>query len=67
MESLHNELKNNVPKAEPCSLLCSNTDVMHGSAFGLIDKEPPIESLLEQLAEIIIEVYFYDRNNTTKQ
>jgi hypothetical protein len=62
MEPLDNGLKDNIPKAEPCSLLSSNTDVIHGSAFGF-NQEPPIEALLDELAAIIVEAYFYDKRH----
>ena len=65
MEPLHNKQSNNVvPKAEPCSLLCSNNDVTHGSAFGF-HQEPPTEILLDQLAAILVEAYFI--SNRTKE
>jgi hypothetical protein len=63
MEPLHTRQEHNVPKAEPCSLLCSNNDVMHGSAFGFY-QEPPIEILLDQLAAILTEAYFNDKRST---
>ncbi|MEO6333071.1 MAG: hypothetical protein ABIO57_02805 [Candidatus Paceibacterota bacterium] len=56
-------LYDNVPKAEPRGLLCSNNDVMRGSALGLTGQEPPIEILLDQLAEILVEAYFYEKRN----
>jgi hypothetical protein len=62
MEPLHNRSEDNVPKAEPCGLLCSNKDVMHGSAFGF-NQEPPLEILLDQLAEIITEAYFKEKRD----
>jgi len=62
MEPLDNGQENNVPKAEPCSLLSSNNDVTHGSAFGF-SQEPPVEILLDQLAAILVEAYFYEKRN----
>ncbi|WP_295794696.1 hypothetical protein [Mucilaginibacter sp.] len=53
----------NVPKAEPRSLLPSSTDVARGSALDLTANEPPIEVLLDRLAEILVEAYLYERRN----
>lgn len=55
---------NNVPKAEPRSLLPCSTDVIRGSALGFKGQEPHMQALLEQLAELIVQVYLYDRNDT---
>lgn len=63
MKPLDNGLKDNVPKAEPCSLLSSNTDVIHGSAFGFPENEPPVEKLLEDFAEMVVTAFFYERRN----
>jgi hypothetical protein len=63
IDPLHNRQDDNVPKAEPCSLLCSNNDVMHGSAFGFEGQEPQTQILLEQLAELIVEAFFDEQNN----
>jgi hypothetical protein len=52
----------NVPKVEPRGLLPCSTDVTRGSAFGF-NQEPPVEMLIDQLAALIVEVYFYDKNN----
>lgn len=62
MKSLHNKL-DNVPKAEPRGLLCSNNDVNRGSALGLSDNEPPLEVLLDRLAEILVEAYLYEKRH----
>jgi len=62
METLHNR-QANTPKAEQSSLLCSNSGVSDCSALGLTGKEPPIEVLLDQLAEILVEAYFYEKRN----
>jgi len=53
---------NNVPKAEPRSLLPCSTDVMRGSAFGL-SQEPPVEILLDQFAEILVAAYFHEKRD----
>ena len=63
MEPLDNR-EPNVPKAEPCGLLSSNNDVMHGSALGFNDQEPPIEVLIDQFAELLVEAYFYEKRKT---
>ena len=52
----------NVSKAEPRSLLPSSTDVTRGSALGFSNLEPPIQQLIDTLAELIVEAYF---NETT--
>jgi hypothetical protein len=52
---------NNVPKAESRSLLPCSTDVMRGSALGFPGQEPPVDVLLDQLAELIVAVYFYEK------
>ena len=53
----------NVPKAESRSLLPCSIDVMRDSALGLINEDPSIEVLLDQLAEILVEAYFYEERN----
>lgn len=63
MKTLDNEL-NNVPEAEPRSSLSSNSDVTRGSALGHTDAATEI--LLDQLAELIVEAYFYEQNNRNK-
>lgn len=64
MEPLHNR-QINVPEAEQSSLLCSNIDVGDCSASGFIDsKEPPVEVLVDQLAELIVKIYFHGKRNT---
>ena len=65
MQPLHNR-PNNVPKAEQSCLLCSNNGVSDCSALGFTDREPPIEVLLDQLAEILVEAYFYEKRNDRK-
>ena len=57
----HNR-QNNVPKAEPRSLLCCNTDVNRGSALGSED-EASTELLINELANMIVEAYFYHKDN----
>jgi hypothetical protein len=52
----------NVPKVEPRSLLPCSTDVTRGSTLGFYDEEPPTEILIETLAELIVEAFFYERN-----
>jgi hypothetical protein len=54
----------NISKAEPRSLLPSSTDVTRGSALDLTAKEPPIEVLLDRLAEILVEAYLYEKRNS---
>jgi len=54
---------NNVPKAEPRSLLPSSTDVTRGSALDLTANEPLIDVLLDRLAEILVEAYLYDKRH----
>jgi len=55
MEKLHNKL-NNVPKAEPRSLLCSNNDVNRGSALGFNPAtDLPIEPLSEESITAVID------------
>lgn len=54
----------NVPIAEPRSLLPCSTDVLRGSALGFTEHEPPVEVLLDQLAELIVEAYFYEKQHT---
>jgi hypothetical protein len=51
----------NVPKAEPLSFLPCSNDVNRGSALGFNNQEPHTQVLLETLAELIVEVYFYDQ------
>jgi hypothetical protein len=63
MESLDNR-QPNVPKAEQSCLLSSNNGVSDCSALGFEYQEPPIEVLLDQLAEILVEAYFYEKRNT---
>jgi hypothetical protein len=63
MKKLDNE-SNNVPGAEPRGSLSSNDDVMRGSALGFGNAEPPVEILLDQLAEILVEAYFYEKRNS---
>lgn len=57
---------NNVLKVEPRSLLPCSTDVMRGSALGLGNREILTEVLIAQLAELIVQAYFYDRNNNQR-
>jgi len=54
----------NLPKAEQSTLLSSNMEVMDCSALGFTEHEPPVEDLLDQLAELIVEVYFYEKQHT---
>ena len=54
----------NLPEAEQSSLLSSNMEVMDCSALGF-NQEPPVEVLLEQLAELIVEAYFYEQQHKT--
>ena len=61
MPMLHNG-QNNTPKAEQSSPLCSNDDVGDCSALGT--KEPPIEVLIDQFAEILVKAYFYEKRKT---
>lgn len=63
IDPLDNRQENNVPKAEPCCLLSSNTDVVHGSAFGFEGQEPQTQILLEQLAELIVEAFFNEQHD----
>ncbi|SDE21480.1 hypothetical protein SAMN05216464_104382 [Mucilaginibacter pineti] len=63
MEPLHNGPDVNVPKAEPRGLLCSNKDVNRGSALALGSQEIEAEALVSQLAELIVEVYFYEQGS----
>jgi len=63
MEPLDNR-QNNVPKAEQSCLLSSNNGVSDCSALGVSEQGPPIEILLDQLAEILVEAYFYEIRNT---
>lgn len=65
MKPLDNKL-NNAPKAEPRGLLSSNNDVNRGSALGFGGQEPQTQILIEQLAELIVQVYLYDRDNTER-
>jgi len=53
----------NLPKAEQSSLLSSNVEVIDCSALGFKEHEPAIEELVDQLAELIVEVYFYEQAN----
>lgn len=53
----------NVPKAEPRVFLPCSNDVNRGSALGSTEEEPPVEVLIDRLAQLIVEVYFYDHNN----
>lgn len=66
MKPLHNKL-NNVPKAEPRGLLCSNNDVNRGSALGFNDKEPTVEALINALSEIILDAYVFSKRAEKKQ
>ncbi len=50
--------QSNVPKAEPRSLLPCSNDVTRGSALDYTNQEPPVEVLLETLAEIVVETFF---------
>lgn len=63
MDSLHNRQRNNVPKTEQSSLLCSNKDVIDCSVLGFKEKEPTMEILLDQFAEILVEAYFNEKRN----
>ena len=54
----------NVPKAESRSLLPSSTDVTRDSALDLTANEPPIDVLLDRLAEILVEAYLYEKRHT---
>ena len=65
MKPLHNKL-NNVPKAEPRSLLCSNNDVNRGSALGFDSQESQTEVFIEQLAELIVRVYLHAGDNSER-
>ena len=58
--------QNNVPKAEPRSLLPSSKDVMRGSALGFIEKEPSIEMLIAALSEIIIDAYVFSKQTDSR-
>jgi hypothetical protein len=62
MESQGKRIEN-VPIAEPRSLLPCSTDVLRGSALGFAGQEP-VEELLDQLAELIVQVYFYEKQHT---
>jgi len=53
----------NLPKAEQSSLLSSNMEVMDCSALGVNEQEPPTDILLDQLAAIIVEAYFYEKQH----
>ena len=53
----------NVPKAESRSFLPCSEDVIRGSALGFEGSNTPTPILLETLAKLIVEVYFYDRDN----
>ncbi len=64
LNPLDNRQKNNVPKAEPCCLLSSNTDVVQGSAFGFPEVERSVEEQIDLLAQIIVTAYFYRKRNT---
>jgi hypothetical protein len=63
MEPLGKRISN-VSKAEPRSLLPSSTDVTRGSALDLVDNEPPVDVLLDRLAEILVEAYIHERRNS---
>ena len=52
----------NVPKAEPRSFLPCSNDVNFGSALGFED-EASTELLINELAEMIVEAYFYQKEN----
>ena len=54
--------ESNVSKAEPRSLLPSGTDVARGSALEC-ENEPASELLINELAQLIVEAYFYHKNN----
>jgi len=54
---------NNVPEAELRSLLPCSTDVMRGSALGFEAQEPHTQILIEQLAELIVQVYLHEKDD----
>jgi len=63
MEPLGRRISN-VSKAEPRSLLPSSIDVARGSALDLVDNEPPVDVLLDRLAEILVEAYIHEKRNS---
>ncbi|HJP64207.1 MAG TPA: hypothetical protein VJ844_12250 [Mucilaginibacter sp.] len=56
-----------VPKAEPRGFLPCSNDVNRGSALGFKNQESHTDLLLETLAELIVEVYFHERNKNNSQ
>jgi len=63
MELLDNG-QTNTPKAEQSYLLSSNNGVGDCSALGFTEKEPSIELLIDQFAEILVEAYFYEKRHS---
>ena len=66
MKKLGKRVQENIvePNEEQRVLLPSSRDTIRCSSLGFDNQEPHTHLLLETLAELIVEVYFHDRNNS---
>ncbi|MDB5009194.1 MAG: hypothetical protein JWP45_3587 [Mucilaginibacter sp.] len=63
MKKLGKRVQNNIePNEEQRALLPSSREHNRCSSLGFPNQELHTQILLETLAELIVEVYFYDRN-----
>jgi hypothetical protein len=66
MKKLGKRVQENIiePNEEQRALLPSSRDTSRCSSLGFNNQEPHTNILLETLAEIIVEVYFHEQNNS---